>query len=70
MCTNPFYIRENFEGGLVDTLKRQGSQISFQLVQTTFKLIDIYKRQVTDKLMTSLNLLPRDKAAIWTLLIQ
>jgi len=34
------------------------------------KLVDIYKRQVTDKLMTSPHPSPRDKEANWILLIR
>jgi len=34
------------------------------------KLVDIYKRQVIDKLTTSLHPSPRDKEATWTPLIQ
>jgi len=34
------------------------------------KLVDIYKRQVTDKLKTSFHPSPRDKEATWTPLIQ
>jgi len=34
------------------------------------KLVDIYKRQVTDELTTSFHPSPRDKEATWTPLIQ
>ena len=34
------------------------------------KLIDIYKRQVTDELKTSFHPSPRDREATWTPLIQ
>ena len=42
----------------------------FLLAWTMSKLVDIYKRQVTDKLTTSLHPSLRDKEATWTLLIQ
>ena len=42
----------------------------FLLVRTMSKLVDIYKRQVTDELTTSFHPSPRDKEATWTPLIQ
>jgi len=47
--TIPLQTFKNFEGGLVDTLKKT----RFLLAWTISKLIDIYKRQVIDKLTTS-----------------
>ena len=46
--SEPLQTFENFEGGLVDTLKKT----RFWLARTMSKLVDIYKRQVTDKLTT------------------
>jgi len=42
----------------------------FLLVRTMSKLVDIYKRQVTDELKTSFYPSPRNKEATWTPLIQ
>jgi len=47
-------IYENFEGGLVDTLKKTNSSYRVSTGQNDVRLVDIYKRQVTDKLMTKI----------------
>ena len=45
--TIPLQTFENFEGGIVDTLKKT----RFLLAWTMSKLVDIYKRQVKDRLI-------------------
>ena len=82
--SEPLQTFENFEGGLINTLKKTRfwlagtmsklvdiykRQVTDKLT-TSSKLVDIYKRQVTDKLTTSFHPSLRDKEATWIPLIQ
>ena len=47
-----FFLWSYFERAGVDTPNRQIPQVTLQLVRMTSKLVDIYKRQDSGKLMT------------------
>ena len=64
--TSPFQIYENFEGVLL-TLWKEKHLDNISTSLNDVSVVDIYKRQVADRLTTSLRPPLRDKAVTWTL---